>query len=104
MSGAAFSETAEIHDECGVFGLWSPERTALAHLVYSGLFALQHRGQESAGIVINDDGAFLAADRDWSAKSFRESISPPSGRERSPSGMYATRRPARTAAGTYSRS
>ena len=58
MSGAAFSETAEIHDECGVFGLWSPERTALAHLVYSGLFALQHRGQESAGIVINDDGVF----------------------------------------------
>ena len=58
MSGADFSNTAEIHEECGVFGLWSPERTELAHLVYSGLFALQHRGQESAGIVINDDGVF----------------------------------------------
>ncbi|MBQ9416030.1 MAG: amidophosphoribosyltransferase [Clostridia bacterium] len=47
-----------IHEECGVFGLFSPRQTDLAALAYYGLFALQHRGQESAGIVVNDDGVF----------------------------------------------
>ena len=42
----------ELHHECGVFGIWNhPEA---AYLTYLGLFALQHRGQESAGIVISD--------------------------------------------------
>ena len=49
-----------IHEECGVFGVYSPETAALADLVYYGLFSLQHRGQESAGMVINDDGLFSA--------------------------------------------
>ncbi len=49
---------ADLHEECGVFGIWSPERRDLAPLVYCGLFALQHRGQESAGIALNDDGVF----------------------------------------------
>ncbi len=40
------------HDECGVFGIWNhPESAELTHL---GLFAMQHRGQESAGIVSTD--------------------------------------------------
>ncbi|MDA0205987.1 MAG: amidophosphoribosyltransferase [Acidobacteria bacterium] len=40
------------HDECGVFGVWGhPEASKLAYL---GLYALQHRGQESAGIVTSD--------------------------------------------------
>ncbi len=40
------------HDECGVFGVFGhPEA---ANLVYLGLYALQHRGQESAGIVSSD--------------------------------------------------
>ena len=47
-----------LHEECGVFGVYSQETAALADLVYYGLFSLQHRGQESAGIVINDDGVF----------------------------------------------
>ena len=47
-------------EECGVFGIWSPERGRLAQLVYYGLYALQHRGQESAGIALNDDGLFRA--------------------------------------------
>lgn len=47
-----------IHEECGVFGVFSPETRDVASLVYYGLFALQHRGQESAGIVVNDDGVF----------------------------------------------
>ncbi len=48
----------DLHEECGIFGIWSPERRDLAHLTYCGLFALQHRGQESAGIALNDDGVF----------------------------------------------
>ena len=47
-------------EECGVFGLWSPQRRPLGQLVYYGLYALQHRGQESAGIALNDDGVFRA--------------------------------------------
>ena len=49
-----------IHEECGVFGIWSPVRADLAPLVRFGLYALQHRGQESAGIALNDDGVFRA--------------------------------------------
>ncbi len=49
-----------IHEECGVFGVYSPTRCHLAETVYYGLYALQHRGQESCGIVINDDGVFAA--------------------------------------------
>lgn len=47
-----------IHEECGVFGVFSPMTTNVAHIVYHGLYALQHRGQESCGIVVNDDGVF----------------------------------------------
>ena len=49
-----------LHEECGVFGVFSEECTDVASLAYYGLFALQHRGQESAGIVVNDDGVFTA--------------------------------------------
>lgn len=42
----------------GVFGIIGEERTNVASSVYYGLFALQHRGQESCGIVVNDDGIF----------------------------------------------
>ncbi|MBF0296158.1 MAG: amidophosphoribosyltransferase [Magnetococcales bacterium] len=46
------------HDECGVFGVFGhPEA---ANLVYLGLYALQHRGQESAGIVSVDERMFLS--------------------------------------------
>ena len=47
-----------IHEECGVFGIFAPESQALASTVYYALFALQHRGQESCGIVVNRDGVF----------------------------------------------
>lgn len=49
-----------IHEECGVFGVISPEITDVAGLSYYGLYALQHRGQESCGIVVNDDGVFCS--------------------------------------------
>ena len=48
----------KINEECGVFGMFSKSRKPLARYTYYGLFALQHRGQESAGIVVNDDGVF----------------------------------------------
>ena len=47
-----------IHEECGVFGMFEPERTNVADSVYLGLLALQHRGQESCGIAVCDDGVF----------------------------------------------
>ena len=49
-----------IHEECGVFGVISPQVTDVARLAYYGLYALQHRGQESCGIVVNDDGLFAS--------------------------------------------
>ncbi len=47
-----------IHEECGVFGVISDKKINAANLCYYGLYALQHRGQESCGIVVNDDGIF----------------------------------------------
>lgn len=42
----------------GVFGIIGNEKTNVASSVYYGLYALQHRGQESCGISVNDDGVF----------------------------------------------
>lgn len=47
-----------IHEECGVFGVMGTKRGNVAGIAYYGLYALQHRGQESCGIVVNDDGVF----------------------------------------------
>ena len=47
-----------LHEECGVFGIISPMTADVAGTAYYGLYALQHRGQESCGIVVNDDGVF----------------------------------------------
>ena len=41
-----------MHEECGVFGVYSHETRDVAHTVYYGLYALQHRGQESGGIAV----------------------------------------------------
>ena len=49
-----------IHEECGVFGLFSENPVNAAEICYFGLFALQHRGQESCGIVVNEDGLFVS--------------------------------------------
>ena len=45
----------KMEEKCGVFGIKSRAEKPLAHSVYYGLYALQHRGQESAGIVVNHD-------------------------------------------------
>ena len=50
----------KVHEECGVFGVYTPETADVASLAYYALYALQHRGQESAGIAVNDDGVFTA--------------------------------------------
>lgn len=47
-----------IHEECGVFGIYSEHNADVALMAYYGLYSLQHRGQESVGIVVNDDGVF----------------------------------------------
>jgi amidophosphoribosyltransferase len=47
-----------LREECGVFGIWGAENAA--RLTYAGLYALQHRGQESAGIVASDGREFNA--------------------------------------------
>lgn len=41
-------------EECGVFGIYSRENLDIASITYYGLYALQHRGQESAGIAVSD--------------------------------------------------
>src|SRR4030088_2548532 len=43
----------EPREECGVFGVWAPGEE-VAKLTYYGLYALQHRGQEAAGISVSD--------------------------------------------------
>ena len=45
-----------IHEECGVFGIFDHEEPDVAGMAYLALYALQHRGQESCGIAVNDDG------------------------------------------------
>lgn len=49
-----------IHEECGVFGVYGNNAGIAAQLTYYGLYALQHRGQEACGIVVNDDGVFAS--------------------------------------------
>ena len=49
-----------LHEECGVFGVIAEKPTDAAKIAYYGLYALQHRGQESCGIVVNDDGLFVS--------------------------------------------
>ena len=51
------SDEDKLHEECGVFGIWAPPGVDdAADEVYRGLLALQHRGQESAGITVGKDG------------------------------------------------
>ncbi|MBR0434495.1 MAG: amidophosphoribosyltransferase [Lachnospiraceae bacterium] len=43
-----------LHEECGVFGMYDFDHKDVASTIYYGLFALQHRGQESCGIAVSD--------------------------------------------------
>lgn len=48
-----------LKEECGVFGIYDNDGFDCARLAYYGLYALQHRGQESCGIAVNDDGTII---------------------------------------------
>lgn len=48
------AEGHELHEECGVFGMYDFDGGNVASTIYYGLFALQHRGQESCGIAVSD--------------------------------------------------
>jgi amidophosphoribosyltransferase len=50
----------ELHEECGVFGIYDRDGLDAARETYLALYALQHRGQESCGIAVNDDGVIFA--------------------------------------------
>ena len=50
----------KLREECGVFGVFCSDAQEVAQTTYYGLFALQHRGQESCGIVVNDAGIFTS--------------------------------------------
>jgi amidophosphoribosyltransferase len=53
----ACDEDDHFHDQCGVFGVFGTQEAS--QLTYLGLHALQHRGQESAGIAVVDDGRLM---------------------------------------------
>jgi amidophosphoribosyltransferase len=61
-------------DACGVFGVWSPDEE-VAKLTYYGLYSLQHRGQESAGIAVSDGSRIVVyKDMGLVAQVFDESV------------------------------
>lgn len=49
-----YFEDDKMHEECGVFGMYDFDGNDVANSIYYGLFALQHRGQESCGIAVSD--------------------------------------------------
>ena len=89
-------------EECGVFGIYG--HSEAANLTYLGLYALQHRGQESVGIATSDGGGCRSTRR--SATSPTASTRPRSSgsRARAPSATCGIPRPARAASRTPSRS
>ena len=95
--------TDKFHEECGVVGVYGhPEA---ANLAYLGLYALQHRGQESAGIVASNGEALIVAPRHGAR---RRRLQPGHPRAASRAGWRsattATRPPARTVLKNASRS
>ncbi|MDR3241098.1 MAG: amidophosphoribosyltransferase [Lactobacillaceae bacterium] len=54
MAVGTVENQSSLNEECGIFGVW--DREDAANMTYYGLHALQHRGQEGAGIVANHNG------------------------------------------------
>ena len=71
-----YDETIDkFKEECGVFGIFSKDQLDVSSITYYGLYALQHRGQESAGITVSD-GKHLTCHKDMGlvADVFNEGI------------------------------
>ncbi len=74
MESAFMSEfekvTTGLGEECGVFGAYDMDGGDVAPSVYYGLFALQHRGQESCGIAVTDTYGEKSTfqERPWTGK------------------------------------
>ncbi len=74
LSGDPDSADRPPRDACGVFGVWAPGED-VSKLAYYGLYALQHRGQESAGIAVSDGGRIVVfKDMGLVAQVFSESV------------------------------
>ena len=54
MNEKRIQDDRKLHEECGVFGIYDFDGGDVASSIYYGLFALQHRGQESCGIAVSD--------------------------------------------------
>lgn len=54
INDSVFVNQDELHEECGVFGIYDRDGGEVASTIYYGLLALQHRGQESCGIAVSD--------------------------------------------------
>ena len=99
---------ASVQDEtpkeaCGVFGVYAPGQP-VAHLTYLGLYALQHRGQESAGMAVSDGETItVVKDMGLVSKVFDERTPRRARRATSPSATPATPPPARARGATRSR-
>lgn len=65
-------ETDHLHEECGIFAIWAPGED-VARITYFGLFALQHRGQEGAGIAVsNGENLLIHKDMGLVTQVFRD--------------------------------
>ncbi|MCR5202902.1 MAG: amidophosphoribosyltransferase [Lachnospiraceae bacterium] len=54
-----YFESDKLHEECGVFGVYAPAGENVSNDIYYGLVALQHRGQESAGMSVSDTDSYM---------------------------------------------
>ncbi|HIS16507.1 MAG TPA: class II glutamine amidotransferase, partial [Candidatus Scatomorpha merdavium] len=66
----------KLHEECGVFGIYLREPSEdVVGITHHALYALQHRGQESCGIAVNDDGVITGhADTGLVSEVFTEDV------------------------------
>src|SRR3954464_2434136 len=58
MGAGPYHERVPLKEACGVFAVYAPGQP-VAHLTYLGLFALQHRGQEAAGMAVSDGSEIM---------------------------------------------
>ncbi|WP_185877102.1 amidophosphoribosyltransferase [Blattabacterium cuenoti] len=65
----------KFHDECGIFGIFSPQKVDTLSLIQFGLFALQHRGQEACGFSVLRDGYIITHKNEGLVLDFFKKIS-----------------------------